>query len=106
QPEASFNPLRYVRISLKAHRQRRDHTIPRVTIEVLKKALTAQPFTPFELRITNGDAAEVPHPEFVFIHPESPRTIVVAEEGGVRVLDLLHIAEIRYVVRPRRRRAG
>jgi hypothetical protein len=77
-----------------------------MTIEALKKALNAQPFTPLELRITSGDAADVPHPEFVYLHPESPRTIVVAEQGGVRVIDLLHIAEIRYTIRPRRRRAG
>ena len=61
--------------------------------ETVKDWLAKQPFEPFEIRMSNGVAYQVKHPEFAFVmksnvvivHPESDRVFVCA---------LLHIASI------------
>lgn len=68
-----------------------------MTIETLKKAMTAQPFRAFTLQLASGSAAPVPHPEFLWIHPASPRTVIVGDnDGGVRIIDLLLVEELQF----------
>ena len=77
-----------------------------MTVESLKKAMKAEPFVPFTLKLASGNDAHIPHREFVFIHPETPRTIAIAEDGGFRVIDLLLVEELHFQPSGRRRRAG
>jgi hypothetical protein len=77
-----------------------------MTVESLRKALAAKPFVPFSLHLASGATVRVPHPEFILVNPEAPRTVAVAEEGGFRVIDLLLVEELRYGLGKGRRRAG
>ena len=79
-----------------------------MTIEKLREVLRAQPFKPFDLRLTDGQVIHVPHPEYAAPSP-SGRTVVVFEPGETdeyfRVIDLLHVTTLeprRNGQRPRR----
>jgi len=61
--------------------------------ETIKDLLKKQPFVPFKVMLSNGEAFEVRHPEFVIVtkfgmvvaYPDSPR---------LSICSLLHIANI------------
>jgi len=76
-----------------------------MTVDALRRALGARPFTPFSLQLVSGDAVQVPSPEFILLNPNDARAIAVAEGEGFRVVDLLLVEEIKFQS-PRRRRAG
>jgi hypothetical protein len=76
-----------------------------MTVEALRNALEARPFTAFTLEHASGDSVPVPSPAFVLINPKAPRTIAVAHDEGFRVIDLLLVEELKFRG-PRTRRAG
>lgn len=51
-------------------------------IDQLKNLVEAVPFVPFSLLMPSGERLEVPHPDFVWIHPDG-RSVVVALKGDV-----------------------
>jgi hypothetical protein len=63
----------------------------------IKDLLKAQPFRPFEMRLTDGQRFVINHPEFAAVSP-SGRTVVVFEPGDedehFRVLDILLITTL------------
>ena len=65
-----------------------------MTIEQLRKVMKSKPFRPFTLRIADGSRIRVPHPDFLWFGPDAPRSIVVYEDGGYFIVDLLLVAAI------------
>jgi hypothetical protein len=50
-------------------------------------------FRPFAIRTSDGRDFPVPHKEFIFL---TKRSVIVADEdGGVDILDPLHITSVR-----------
>lgn len=63
-------------------------------------SVSREAFKPFTLHLASGDVARVPHPEFMWVHPDSPRTVLIVEDGGFRILDHLLIEEVRFTPNP------
>jgi hypothetical protein len=60
----------------------------------VKEALHKQPFEPFALRLADGRALAVPHPDFVALHPR--RIIVISDDASWNVIEPLLIVSIDY----------
>jgi len=59
-------------------------------------------FKPFVVVTSGGHKFPVPHPEFLFITPTTPHTVIVAGAGGTVVtLDPLHIVGLQDMPAPR-----
>ena len=67
--------------------------------ETVKEWLTKQPFEAFEIRMSNGVAYQVRHPEFAFVM-KSNVVIGDPESERVFVCALLHIASIEMLQQP------
>ncbi|MFH0981472.1 MAG: hypothetical protein V2A79_08035 [Planctomycetota bacterium] len=66
-----------------------------MTIESLTTIYAARPFLPFTLQLADGTNVRVPHPEFMWMPPTTPRTIVVAvPNGAFKYIDPLLIAAV------------
>ncbi|MFQ5494120.1 MAG: hypothetical protein ACE5EX_01955 [Phycisphaerae bacterium] len=64
-------------------------------IEQIREVHAARPFHPFTLRLADGRALKVPHPEFLWIHPRAGRTVFVADvKETVRIIDPLLVVSI------------
>lgn len=65
-----------------------------MTIDQIRKLHFAASFRPFTLRLADGSRVHVSHPDFLWIHPDSPRTIVVGmpDEDGALIIDPLLVA--------------
>jgi len=61
-------------------------------IEGIRQALHKQPFDPFSIRLADGRALPVPHPDFVAVSPR--RIIVVAEDGSWSVVEPILIVSL------------
>ena len=66
-----------------------------MTIEQFQATLHQAPFRPFTIRMADGRAFEIPHPDFV-ARSESGRTVIVFHRGAENysVLDLLLMSEL------------
>jgi hypothetical protein len=60
----------------------------------VREALHKQPFERFAIRLADGRALAVPHPDFVALTPR--RVIVVAEDGSWSVVEPLLIVSLDY----------
>jgi len=69
----------------------------------IREALHRQPFEPFVMRLADGRALSVRHPDFVAM--DRRRVIVIAEDGGWSVVEPLMIVSLDYV-QPKSRRNG
>lgn len=68
-----------------------------MTIQQLKKALAPNTFKPFTIRLTDGQAFHVKHPEWVYIAPTAERTFIMADEdGSYFVIDLLLVTTLDF----------
>lgn len=67
-------------------------------IEGLREALRRQPFQAFTIRLADGRALSVPHPEFVAVGPR--RVIVVAQDNSWSVIEPILIVSLGYDGRP------
>jgi hypothetical protein len=65
-----------------------------MTVEQLKKAYSAQPFKPFDVRLADGRSIEVPHPEFLAMSPTGRTVIIVRPDGDYHVVDLLLVTDL------------
>jgi hypothetical protein len=71
-------------------------------IEAIRRAMSAQPFRPFSIRLVDGRIYQVPHPDWLAIPPvQRPREIFyfVAEGSGsdnfeTHWIDLALISEV------------
>jgi hypothetical protein len=66
-----------------------------MNINSVQEALHKQPFQPFVLRLADGRAFSVPHPDFVAI---APRVVVVvsAADGSISHVEPLLIVSVDY----------
>lgn len=74
-----------------------------MTVEQLRAAREAVPFKPFTIRLADGQAIDVPHPEFLMVTPIASRTFVVATSAeSYRVIDLLLVTSLDFGAHRRR----
>lgn len=80
-----------------------------MTVNELRRAMQANPFKPFMIRMADGREYPVPHQDFLLIHP-SGRTAIIAtiEDDFYEIVDILMIASLHYgsIPKKRRRKAG
>jgi hypothetical protein len=65
-----------------------------MTTEQFRATLQQQPFRPFTIRMADGRAFEVVHPDFVAQSPSGRTVIVIQSDESYSVLDLLLMSEL------------
>jgi hypothetical protein len=66
-----------------------------MTIDKLQEAHHAAPFRPFTIRLADGRAYNVPHPDFLSYSPNGGRTVIAYGEGdSFSILDLLLVTDL------------
>jgi hypothetical protein len=71
-----------------------------MVIDELRIRHEARPFRPFTLRLNDGRAALVDHPELMIIPPDTDELVFVYEvPGGLRIIDVPSINEISFISR-------
>ena len=67
-----------------------------MTREAVKRVLGAQPFKPFQLRLTDGALVPVAHPEFIALS-ETGRTAVVMTHGDdFKIVDMALVTALQF----------
>jgi hypothetical protein len=67
-----------------------------MAIEQFRLALHEQPFNPFTIRMADGRAFEVPHPDFVAQSPSGRTVSVFRSDDSCSLLDLLLMTELEF----------
>lgn len=75
-----------------------------MTIGHLRDVLKAQPFRPSRLHMGDGRALDVPHPDFVAVHPTGRVAIVFGPKDQFEIVDLLLVTSIEVGDGMRRRK--
>jgi hypothetical protein len=65
-----------------------------MTTEQFRTTLHQQPFRPFIIRMADGRAIDVSHPDFVAMSPSGRTVIVYHTDESYSVLDLLLMSEL------------
>jgi hypothetical protein len=60
-----------------------------MTTEQLYKLHQARPFQPFSIRLGDGQALKVEHPEMLSYAPKSRTAVVYRKNGSFEIIDLL-----------------
>lgn len=78
-----------------------------MTTEALSKLHQTRPFQPFALRLGDGQALPVDHPEMLAYAPKSRTATVYRPDGSFEIVDLLSVTglEVFQGGSSRRRRA-
>ena len=76
-----------------------------MTTEALSKLHKAQPFQPFVIRLGDGQALPVAHPEMLAYAPKQRTASVFFEDGSFEIIDLLLVTGLE-VLAPRRGRGN
>lgn len=64
----------------------------------VREALNRQPFQPFELRLADGRAVPVRHPDFIAISPNNRRVVVFTPpDDAMSVIEPLLIVSVEYL---------
>lgn len=65
------------------------------TIEQIRDAMHKQPFRGFTVRLVDGRACQVKHPDFISV-PVGPRgrDLVIHDQVGTHHVDILHVVEV------------
>ena len=66
-----------------------------MTIQHLRAAHRAVPFRPFTIRMADGRAFPIPHPDFLSMSPSGRTVIVYEENDDFSIQDLLLMTEIQ-----------
>jgi hypothetical protein len=66
-----------------------------MTTEQFRATLHQQPFRPFTIRMADGRAFEVAHPDFVAQSHSGRTVIVIQADDSYSVLDLLLMSELQ-----------
>jgi hypothetical protein len=61
--------------------------------ETIKELLKRQPFTPFKVKLSNGETFDVRHPEFVIV-TKNGLVVGYPDSDRLSICSLLHIANI------------
>jgi hypothetical protein len=64
-----------------------------MNVQTIRKRLSKE--GPFIVRTSDGEKYSVPHPEFVWVGRYN--VVIEDEQGGIDVIDPLHVAAIRRV---------
>lgn len=62
--------------------------------KAIRELYDSEPFRPFTIRLEDGRSVEVPHREFLFIHPGEDTIIVALPDGGFRMIASDLVTEI------------
>ena len=73
-----------------------------MTSERLIEMLDAKPFQPFDIRLADGRAIRVQHPEFVARSPSGRTAVVFQPDDSMTVLDVFLAVSLDRVARRRR----
>ena len=73
-----------------------------MTIEALQKLYHAQPFTPFEIHLTDGRRFSVEHREVIALGPRGRTVFVYHEDESFDIVDLLLVTGLHAKVRSKR----
>ncbi len=65
-----------------------------MTIEQLRNLHRASPFRPFSIRLADGRAYDVPHPDFLSHSPSGRTVIVYQPDESFGVIDLLLVTDL------------
>jgi len=67
-------------------------------LKQIKDTLRSEPFRPFTMRLVDGRAYHVPHPEFLFIPPNMRHTVLFAnpDTDAVTIVDAVMIASVTF----------
>jgi hypothetical protein len=65
-----------------------------MTTQALQSAMRARPFRPFTLRLIDGRALHVPHPDYIAHKPGSSVAGVVTDDDAAIIVDLMQIVSI------------
>ena len=70
-----------------------------MTVEAIREAVHRKPFMPFNISLADGRQVYVRSPEYLFLLPKSPRTIIVAgdRESAFTIIDLLLVISLDFV---------
>jgi hypothetical protein len=60
-----------------------------MTTEALHRVHTTRPFQPFSLRLGDGQALKVDHPEMLAYAPGRRTAVVYRKDGSFEIVDLL-----------------
>jgi hypothetical protein len=63
-------------------------------IQGIREAVRREPFEPFAMRLADGRALPISHPEFVAVHPR--RVIVILDDGSWSVIEPLMVVSLDY----------
>ena len=67
-----------------------------MTIQQLRNATQAAPFRPFVIRMADGRAFDIPHPDFLFLTPGGRTAIACRSDEEFSILDVLLMTEIEF----------
>ena len=65
-----------------------------MTIKEIKRYYSRAPFQPFSLKLADGRAFRMNHPEFMMLSPGARIVHLALEQGGVESIDLLLVVSI------------
>lgn len=75
-----------------------------MTADAVREKLEAEPFQPFQMRMPDGRAVAIPHPEFVSLAPTGRIAIVWKGQGErYSTVDLMLVSDLE-PMEPRARR--
>lgn len=62
----------------------------------VRAALKAQPFAPFDIRLSDGRSLPVPHPDFAAMSPDKWELIIFRQGGGWDYVDIGSITSLQF----------
>lgn len=65
-----------------------------MTTERLRGLMHAVPFRPFRIKMADGTAFSIPHPDFLAYNPAGRTCVVLTETDELHILDLLLMTEL------------
>ncbi len=65
-----------------------------MTDRTLRELLHRAPFVPFSIRMDNGSAYPVVHPDYLLLVPGGEHAIVAEDDGRFHILDLPHVSSV------------
>lgn len=65
-----------------------------MTTEQLRSALRSVPFRPFTIRMADGRAFSIAHPDFLSISPAGRTVVVYHPDDSASIVDLLLMTEL------------
>ncbi len=60
----------------------------------IRSALSAAPFRPFTIHLADQRSFLVPHPEYATVHPKGRWVMVMHDDGGYDIADMLLVTGI------------